>query len=150
MALLIGYPLSDSTFGQPFSNYYFWATMGTLAIIVVYVMLCVGGIAFFAKTRDTRRWNPLVHVVVPLIGASCSARRCTARCTRPRQASSSGPPTWADLARLGVGVVLWLRAQRPGCGGADRLHPRRGGRTGRGPAGQATLRKPERHSERPP
>ncbi len=69
MALLIGYPLSDSLFGQPFSNYYFWATLGTLAIIVVYVMLCLGGIVFFAKTRATRRWNPLVHVLVPLIGA---------------------------------------------------------------------------------
>ena len=29
MALLMGYPLSDSAFGQPFSNYYFWATIGT-------------------------------------------------------------------------------------------------------------------------
>src|SRR5262249_57426955 len=65
MALLIGYPLSDSTFGQPFSNYYFWATAGTLLIIVVYIMLCLGGIAFFAKTRDTRRWNPVMHVLVP-------------------------------------------------------------------------------------
>ena len=55
MALLIGYPLSDSLFGQPFSNYYFWATLGTLAIIVVYVLLCLGGIVFFARTRDTRR-----------------------------------------------------------------------------------------------
>ena len=32
-------------------------------------MLCVGGIVFFYRTRDSRRWNPLTHVVVPLIGA---------------------------------------------------------------------------------
>src|SRR5215475_3399780 len=64
MALLIGYPLSDSTFGQPFSNYYFWATVGTLLIIVVYIMVCLGGIRFFWQTRDSRRWNPIVHVAV--------------------------------------------------------------------------------------
>src|ERR1700722_18624217 len=29
MALLVGYPFSDSAFGEPFSNYYFWATTGT-------------------------------------------------------------------------------------------------------------------------
>src|SRR6201995_3534486 len=69
MALLIGYPFSDSTFGKPFSNYYFWATTGTLLIIVVYIMLCAGGIVFFYRTRDSRRWNPLVHVLVPLVGA---------------------------------------------------------------------------------
>src|SRR5262245_33955249 len=39
MALLMGYPLSDSTFGQPFSNYYFWATVGTLVIILSHVLL---------------------------------------------------------------------------------------------------------------
>ena len=49
MALLIGYPLSDAAFGQPFSNYYFWATTGTLLIIVVYIMLCIGGIVFFYR-----------------------------------------------------------------------------------------------------
>jgi amino acid transporter len=69
MALLMGYPLSDSLFGQPFSNYYFWATVGTLVVIVVYILLCLGGIVFFWRTRDTRRWNPVVHVVVPVIGA---------------------------------------------------------------------------------
>src|SRR3981081_2791121 len=60
MALIVGYPLSDAAFGAPFSNYYFWATAGTLLIIVVYIMLCVGGTVFFARTRATRRWNPLV------------------------------------------------------------------------------------------
>jgi amino acid transporter len=69
MGLLMGYPLSDDAFGQPFSNYYFWATTGTLVVIVVYIMLCIGGIVYFWKTRDTRNWNPLLHVVVPAIGA---------------------------------------------------------------------------------
>jgi amino acid transporter len=114
MALLIGYPLSDSTFGQPFSNYYFWATMGTLAIIVVYVMLCVGGIAFFAKTRDTRRWNPFAHVLVPLVGVVVfgAALYGSIHPTPP------GILKWTPYVGLvwlviGVAVVLWLRARRP-------------------------------------
>ena len=114
MALLIGYPLSDSTFGQPFSNYYFWATLGTLAIIVVYVMLCLGGMAFFRKTRDTRRWNPFVHVLVPLIGAVVfgAALYGSIHPTPP------GILKWTPYVGLiwlviGVAVVLWLRSKRP-------------------------------------
>jgi amino acid transporter len=114
MALLIGYPLSDSTFGQPFSNYYFWATLGTLAIIVVYVMLCLGGIAFFAKTRNTRRWNPLVHVVVPLVGAVVFG----AALYGSVHPAPPGILAWTPYVALvwlalGVGVVAWLRIRRP-------------------------------------
>src|SRR5215467_2792667 len=69
MALLMGYPLSDKTFGQPFSNYYFWATTGTLLVIVVYILLCLGGIVYFWNTRDSRQWNPLLHVGIPVVGA---------------------------------------------------------------------------------
>ena len=114
MALLIGYPLSDSLFGQPFSNYYFWATLGTLAIIVVYVMLCLGGIVFFAKTRNTRRWNPLVHVLVPLIGAVVFG----AALYGSIHPAPPGILRWTPYVALiwlvlGVAVLFWLRARRP-------------------------------------
>ena len=114
MALLIGYPLSDSAFGQPFSNYYFWATTGTLLIIVVYIMLCVGGIVFFWRTRDTRNWNPLVHVAIPVIGAIVfgAALYGSIHPTPP------GILKWTPYVALvwlvvGAGVLLWLRSQRP-------------------------------------
>ncbi|MGH3401671.1 MAG: APC family permease [Streptosporangiaceae bacterium] len=114
MALLIGYPLSDSAFGQPFSNYYFWATTGTLLIIVVYIMLCIGGIVFFWRTRTTRNWNPLVHVAIPVIGAIVfgAALYGSIHPTPP------GILKWTPYVAVvwllvGAGVLLWLRARRP-------------------------------------
>jgi amino acid transporter len=114
MALIMGYPLADSAFGAPFSNYYFWATAGTLLIIVVYIMLCIGGIRFFHRTRDSRRWNPLVHVGVPVIGAIVfgAALYGSVHPTPP------GILKWTPYLAivwvvLGIGAVLWLRASRP-------------------------------------
>ncbi len=114
MALIMGYPLADSAFGAPFSNYYFWATAGTLLIIVVYIMLCIGGIRFFRRTRDSRRWNPLVHVGIPVIGAIVfgAALYGSVHPTPP------GILKWTPYLAivwvlLGIGAVLWLRASRP-------------------------------------
>jgi amino acid transporter len=114
MALLIGYPFSDAAFGNPFSNYYFWATAGTLLIIVVYIMICIGGIVFFHRTRDTRRWNPLVHVLVPVIGAVVfgAALYGSVHPTPP------GILKWTPYLAIvwlviGIGVLVWLRSRRP-------------------------------------
>jgi amino acid transporter len=114
MALVMGYPLSDAAFGQPFSNYYFWATVGTLVIIVVYVMLCIGGIVFFWKTRDTRNWNPFVHVVVPVIGAVVFA----AAWYGSVHPTPPGILKWTPYVAvawliIGVAVLAVLRARRP-------------------------------------
>jgi amino acid transporter len=114
MALLMGYPLSASAFGQPFSNYYFWATVGTLVVIVVYIMLCLGGIVFFYRTRDSRNWNPLVHVAIPVIGAIVFGAALYG-------SIHPAPPLilkWTPLVAgvwlvVGVAVLLWLRATRP-------------------------------------
>jgi amino acid transporter len=114
MALLIGYPLSDATFGQPFSNYYFWATVGTLVVIVVYIMLCIGGIVFFWRTRDSRKWNPIWHVALPVVGAVVfgAAWYGSVHPTPP------GILKWTPYVAIawlviGVAVLLWLRARRP-------------------------------------
>jgi len=114
MALLIGYPLSSSEFGQPFSNYYFWATVGTLVIIVVYIMLCIGGIVFFWKTRATRRWNPVVHVAVPLIGAIVFGAALYGSVHPTPPSILAWTPVLAGVwLVLGAGVLVWLWLQRP-------------------------------------
>ena len=114
MALLVGYPFSDPLFGAPFSNYYFWATLGTLLIIIVYIMVCLGGVRFFWQTRDSRRWNPIVHVVVPVVGAVVFA----AAWYGSVHPTPPGILKWTPFVAvvwllLGVGVLLWLRARRP-------------------------------------
>ncbi len=114
MALLVGYPFSDAAFGQPFSNYYFWATLGTLLIIVVYIMVCIGGIAFFWRTRDSRRWNPVAHVVVPVIGAVVFAAAWYGS-VHPTPPGILKWTPYAAAAWLVIGLVVlaWLRARRP-------------------------------------
>jgi amino acid transporter len=114
MALLIGYPLSSGEFGQPFSNYYFWATTGTLVIIVVYIMLCLGGIVFFWRTRASRSWNPVAHVIVPLIGAVVFGAALYGS-IHPTPPSILKWTPYVALAWLVVGavVLVWLRVRRP-------------------------------------
>src|ERR1700730_1103620 len=114
MALLMGYPLSDDAFGAPFSNYYFWATVGTLLIIVVYILVCIGGIRFFWQTRDTRRWNPIAHVAVPVIGAVVFA----AAWYGSVHPTPPGILKWTPFVAvvwlvIGLGVLAWLRVRRP-------------------------------------
>jgi amino acid transporter len=114
MALLVGYPLSSGLFGQPFSNYYFWATTGTLVIIVVYIMLCLGGIVFFWRTRDTRKWNPVMHVAVPLIGAIVFGAALYGS-IHPTPPSILKWTPYVALVWLVIGavVLVWLRIVRP-------------------------------------
>ena len=114
MALVIGYPLSDSSFGQPLSNYYFWATAGTLLVIVVYIMICLGGIVYFWNTRASRNWNPLVHVGIPLVGAIVFG----AALYGSIHPAPPGILKWTPYVALvwlllGIGVLLWLRVTRP-------------------------------------
>jgi amino acid transporter len=114
MGLLMGYPLSDDAFGRPFSNYYFWATTGTLVVIVVYIMLCLGGVVYFWKTKDSRNWNPLLHVVVPVIGAIVfgAALYGSVHPTPPGILKYT-PYVAIVWLVIGIGVLLFLRATRP-------------------------------------
>lgn len=113
MALLIGYPLSDSLFGQPFSNYYFWATTGTLVIVAVYIMICLGGIAFFARTRAGRRWNPLAHVTSGCRLPACTWRSGMAGTGRGRAAGAAAQPWPAAVSALRTASATTVAAPTP-------------------------------------
>jgi amino acid transporter len=114
MALVMGYPLSDSAFGQPLSNYYFWATTGTLLVIVVYIMICLGGIVYFWNTRASRNWNPLIHVGIPLVGAIVfGAALYGSIHPAPPGILKWTPYVALVWVALGIGVLLWLRSTRP-------------------------------------
>ncbi|MGI8696348.1 MAG: APC family permease [Mycobacteriales bacterium] len=68
LAVIVGFGLGTANLGgAPTTVYYFFATLGTLAVIVVYIGLCFGGAVFFRRTQQ--RYNPLVHLVIPLAGA---------------------------------------------------------------------------------
>ncbi len=54
-------------FGGSFStNYFFFASIGTIAVCLVYVVLCVGGSVYFR--RLSQRYNPLIHGLIPVVG----------------------------------------------------------------------------------
>jgi amino acid transporter len=81
---------------------------------VVYGMLCFGGIVFFYRTRATRRWNPIVHVVVPLIGAAVFGAALYGSIYPAPPGILKWTPYVAGVwLVLGIGVLLWLRARRP-------------------------------------
>jgi amino acid transporter len=114
MALLSWYVFPDPGFGvgRALDTYYFWATLGTLLVIVVYIGLCFGGMIFFRRTQ--RRWNPLAHVVVPLIGAVVFAAALYGSIHPAPPAPLSYTP-YITLAWLVVGgiIVFGLRSRNP-------------------------------------
>lgn len=113
-AALVGYVFGDtSTFGSDaFTVYYFFATIGTLAVILVYIALCLGGIAFFKRT--TARFNPLVHGLVPLIGAVIFAAAWYGSVKpAPPGILKATPYITAIWLVVGIGALLWLRSNRP-------------------------------------
>jgi amino acid transporter len=67
LAAVVGFGLgTDNLGGQPTTIYYFFATLGTLPVIIVYIILCVGGAVFFRRTHP--RYNVLVHLGIPVVG----------------------------------------------------------------------------------
>jgi amino acid transporter len=113
LAALIGYGWGNpAVFGSDaFTVYYFFATIGTLAVILVYIALCLGGIAFFQRT--SRRFNPLVHGLIPLIGAVIfGAAWYGSVYPVPPDILKATPYITIAWLVIGIAVLLWLRAKR--------------------------------------
>jgi len=113
-AALVGFGLNrPEVFGtDAFTVYAFYATIGTLCVILVYIALCFGGIAFFARTPD-RKFNPLIHGLIPLVGAVIFGAAWYGS-VHPAPPSLLKATPYVTIAWLVIGilVLLWLRANR--------------------------------------
>jgi amino acid transporter len=96
-------------------TYFIWmATCATIGILIVYILIALAGIAFFA--RDRRGWNPLLDLVVPA-GAIAICGYTLYKSVHPTPAYT-GIVKWAPwvaLIWLAAGVVIdvVLTATRP-------------------------------------
>lgn len=80
----------------------------------MYILLCLGGIVYFWNTRESRNWNPLVHVGIPVVGAIVFG----AALYGSIHPAPPGILKWTPLLAgawlvIGIVVLLWLRVKRP-------------------------------------
>lgn len=113
VAALVGFGYAQDAFGgAPNTIYYFFATLGTLGVIIVYIMLCIGGMIFFRRTKAS--YNPALHAVVPLIGAVVFAVAFYGSVNpAPPFPLNLTPYITAIWLVIGIGTVLVLRSQNP-------------------------------------
>ena len=114
VAGIVGFGFGQAAFGgDAFTVYYLLATIGTLAVVLVYIGLCLGGIGFFRRT--SKRFNPLVHGLVPLIGAVIFGAALYGSIW-PLPPSPIDTAIYITAAWLVLGIVamVWLQRTRPG------------------------------------
>ena len=113
VAAIVGFNFSSKLMGgDAFTVYFLLATIGTLAVVLVYIGLCLGGIGFFYRT--SRRFNPLVHGLIPLIGAVIfgAALYGSIWPLPPSPIDTAIYITAAWLA-IGIGALAWIIRTRP-------------------------------------
>lgn len=110
-AALVGFT-DGSAFGTATTTvYYFYATLGTLSIIVVYIGLCIGGMVYF---RRNARYSILLHAGVPLVGVVIfgAALYGSVHPTPPAPLNLTPYITIAWFV-IGLVAVLVLRSRNP-------------------------------------
>jgi amino acid transporter len=112
-AALIGFVFPQAAFGGATTTiYFFYATMGTLAVILVYVMLCLGGMAFFRRIKAN--YNVLLHGLVPLVGAAVFVAALYGSVyPQPPFPLNWTPYITAAWLVLGIVAVMALRSRNP-------------------------------------
>ncbi|MGH7610551.1 MAG: APC family permease [Candidatus Dormibacteria bacterium] len=98
----------------PYTNYFFYASVGTIAVCLVYVVLCVGGSVYFK--RISQRYNPLVHGLIPIIGIVVFGLAVYGSIYSG--AVPPAPYTYVPYVNLGwlvvgIGLVAYLSAKSP-------------------------------------
>jgi len=113
VALIVGFGFpSEDLGGAPLTVYALLATIGSLAVILVYIALCIGGVRFFRQT--SQRFNPLVHVLVPVLGAVLFAAAWYGSVYPvPTTIIRIAPYVVVLWLLVGMGTVAWLSKNRP-------------------------------------
>lgn len=113
VAAVVGFAFGTKALGgDAFTVYYLLATIGTLAVVLVYIGLCLGGIGFFYRT--SRRFNPLIHGLVPIIGAVIfGAALYGSIWPLPTSPIDTAIYITAAWLFIGIGVLAWLVRSRP-------------------------------------
>ncbi|HEX5406994.1 MAG TPA: APC family permease [Pseudonocardiaceae bacterium] len=113
LAALVGFWLgTDDLGGQPTTVYYFFATLGTLAVIVVYIGLCVGGAVYFKRTHAN--YNVFSHLIVPAAGVILFAAALYGSIypTPPKPLNATPYITLIWIV-VGLIAVFTLKARKP-------------------------------------
>ncbi|HWN36145.1 MAG TPA: APC family permease [Pseudonocardia sp.] len=114
LAAVVGFGLASPNLGSSpaMTVYYLFATLGTLAVIVVYIGLCVGGAVYFRRVHP--RYRVGAHLVVPAVGVLLFAAALFGSIYPTPPAPLAAAP-YVVLAWLVVGIatVVVLHARRP-------------------------------------
>lgn len=113
VAVVVGYWFGRASFGgDAMTVYYLLATIGTLCVVLVYIGLCLGGIRFFY--RSSQRFNPLIHGLIPLVGAVIFGAALYGSIW-PIPAAPINTAIYVTVAWLlvGIGVLGWIIRTRP-------------------------------------
>jgi amino acid transporter len=113
LAVIVGFGLgTDALGGQPTTVYYFFATLGTLAVIVVYIGLLVGGAVFFKRTHS--HYNIVSHLLVPAAGVILFGAALYGS-IYPAPPSPLNATPYVTLAWIIIGLVVLgvLKARKP-------------------------------------
>lgn len=98
--------------GSSLTDVYGWTgTIGTVAIVIVYMLACIGLIKFF--WRDPER-NIFLHVICPILGIVCLGYPLWVN-VKPNQPYPFNLVFWVTLAWviLGAAVYLYFRQNAP-------------------------------------
>jgi amino acid transporter len=113
LAALVGFGLGTKELGGDATTvYFFFATVGTLCVILVYIALCVGGAVYFRRTTD--RYRIIPHLVVPAVGVVLfSAALYGSVYPTPPEPLDMTPYVTVVVIILGMLVLGVLRVSQP-------------------------------------
>jgi amino acid transporter len=114
LAIVVGFPtVKGWALTGPTLVYGFLGGTGGIAVSVVYVALCISGLVYFRRVMGPE-YNPLKHVVIPLIAVVAYALGIWGSIVgSPVAPFTAMAPITGIWIVLGIGVVFYLRSRNP-------------------------------------